>query len=296
MQDDEYELARSLGYEFLEENDDGQPVYVKNGLKWIENYADLADFLQQQQDETLSANDIQEKYKYNVDDYYFYVSDDENILLERQQKWIENGIVNFVNIYDDDINELIIEDCDILYSFYKVIDNKNQPFNILVGDDERTSYEMYLAIKSARDRGMYVRRSVYNALEQGYEYYEPQHNNHFKPFMFRKKDNKKWIHNITRLKKKFNSIQDLEDEGYNVDDYYMFNASSKEDCQEYLEWVFLKKIVIPHIEEIIRDEIILLKDKEQEAFLEECLARYTITIPDKERSNLLRYLKQKSKA
>ncbi|WP_122901114.1 hypothetical protein [Acinetobacter sp. B51(2017)] len=46
MYEERYAKAISLGYKFLEEDDNGGAVYVKNGLKWIENYADLAKTLQ----------------------------------------------------------------------------------------------------------------------------------------------------------------------------------------------------------------------------------------------------------
>ncbi len=273
MYEERYAKAISLGYKFLEEDDNGGAVYVKNGLKWIENYADLAKTLQKKQEDLLSFDDIEDKYKYNVDDYFFHNFQEElpsQVSLERQINWINNGLCEFENIFGENVNYKILNRNE--YHDYMLVESIEIPF-IFLSYDEDWELELYEAMKACR---LDVRRSVKNALEQGYKYHKTGDNREFSPFMFRETDNSKWIHNIEKLKDKLNAqdFDELVKKDYNVDDYYLFNLNGEEALpREYLEWVFVREILIPKVSEIISTKLIgkKLSRPEIEEILEEFL-------------------------
>ncbi|WP_297426606.1 hypothetical protein [uncultured Acinetobacter sp.] len=168
MYEERYAKAISLGYRFLEEDDNGGAIYVKEGLKWIENYADLADELKEEQDEPLSFDNLEYKYGYHIDDYFFYNFNEgdkhpDNISLERQIKWINANLANFVNIFDKSVNQDVLNGKD--YSSCQIIECEKIPF-VLLGFDDKNRDELYSEIKLC---SIDVRKSVEIALKLGYD-------------------------------------------------------------------------------------------------------------------------------
>lgn len=236
MYEERYAKAISLGYRFLEEDDNGGAIYVKDGLKWIENYADLADKLQQEQDEPLSFDDLESKYGYHIDDYFFYNFNKgdkhpNNISLERQIKWINANLVNFVSIFDESVNQEILKGKD--YNYYKILKMKQNYLTLLLHDQEWGG-ELYEAM---RDCHTSTKISIKRSLAEGYQYKESDNYSSKYPFMFRESDGTKWIHKIDGLKKSLGitSSEGLIKEGYNVDDYYEYNHDDVND-PKYIEW------------------------------------------------------------
>jgi len=83
-----------------------------------------------------------------------------------------------------------------------------------------------------------IEKSRRIAESHGYVFTESQHKE-FEPFMYRKSDNSKWIHSISRLAEARNVLnyELLKDQGYNVDDYYNFNADKEDFISEnYKNW------------------------------------------------------------
>lgn len=236
MYEERYAKAISLGYKFLEEDDNGGAVYVKNGLKWIENYADLAEKLEEEQKEPLSFEDLEYKYGYHIDDYFFYNFNGgdehpDNISLERQIKWINANLANFVNIFTENVNEEILKGRD--YKSYKIVNSESIPYVLLVYD-EKDGDELYTILDNSTQ---FVKISIKRALAQGYQYKKSDNYSSKYPFMFRESDNTKWIHTIDGLISRLgiNSLGGLITEGYNVDDYYEYNNDDVNDPR-YLEW------------------------------------------------------------